>query len=571
MRDGRLTIAALVAAAALIAAPAAGAALQLEPGSPYAVGADPYGVVSGDFDGDGRPDAATIDGTSSDVSLLLRQPGGGFAAGPGSPIAVGAGPSGAAVADLNGDGRLDLAVANFVGASVSVLLGAPGGGFTLENGQALALPGRASGIAAGDLNGDGRPDLAVALNDSDQVAVLVRNAADDGFTLQQTYATGAQPGPIAIADVNGDGLDDIAVAGTGDGSVTVLLRAAGAGFAPEPPLAVGARPAGIVAADFNGDGRADLAVSSYAASTVAVLLRRAADDGFAPAPGSPVAVSASPVGIARGDLDGDGRADLAVAANSGAVDVLHGDAAGGFARSESVPVAGTPNGVAIADFDGDGRGDVAVSEISGSTFSLLVNPAPASPGPPAPPAPPVPPAPLPAPVAGRLVNVEPVSGSVTIRLPGADRFVALTAGRQIPVGTTVDTRRGRVTLIAVQGRGATAAADFYGGIFKLAQSAGARPLATLTLTQKLSCPRRGRAAAAAAKPKTRQLWGSGSGRFRTNGSYSAATVRGTRWLTRDSCTSTLTRVARGVVSVRDKVKRTTTIVRAGGRYVARRR
>ena len=79
----------------------------------------------------------------------------------------------------------------------------------------------------------------------------------------------------------------------------------------------------------------------------------------------------------------------------------------------------------------------------------------------------------------------------------------------------------------------------------------------------------GPARAAAAKPKTRKLWGDGKGKFRTKGQYSAATIRGTKWLVQDACTTTLTRVAQGVVSVNDFVKRKTVLVKKGKTYTAR--
>ena len=221
------------------------------------------------------------------------------------------------------------------------------------------------------------------------------------------------------------------------------------------------------------------------------------------------------------------------------------------------------NSVTAADFDGDSRPDLAVAQHLNNTFSVLLNPAPAGPGP----GPTPTPTPLPAPVAGKTVNVEPVSGKVTIKRPGSSRYVTLTAGAQIPVGSTIDTRNGRIGITAAQGKGKTAEADFFDGLFKLTQTKGSKPVTTLTLIEKLTCPRG--ASAAAKKKKTRKLWGDGSGSFRTRGQYSAATVRGTRWLTQDSCTSTLTRVVRGAVSVRDLVKRKTVIVRAGKRYTAR--
>jgi hypothetical protein len=113
-------------------------------------------------------------------------------------------------------------------------------------------------------------------------------------------------------------------------------------------------------------------------------------------------------------------------------------------------------------------------------------------------------------------------------------------------------------------------ATFFAGIFKLTQT---KKTTDLTLNEPLApCRSRAHASAAAAKkkkPKTRKLWGSGHGSFRTRGTYSAATVRGTKWLVQDSCAGTLTRVAQGVVSVRDNVRHKTITLRAGKHYLAR--
>jgi hypothetical protein len=170
---------------------------------------------------------------------------------------------------------------------------------------------------------------------------------------------------------------------------------------------------------------------------------------------------------------------------------------------------------------------------------------------------------LPPPEAGEEVNALPKSGTVRVKIAGTNRFVELEEGRQIPVGSTVDTTKGRVTIVAAGNQ----QADFFDGIFRLTQGKGARPLTTLTLVERLTCPKAGNAIAAA--KKKRRLWGDGSGRFRTKGKHSAATVVGTRWLVEDKCRSTLTRVTRGRVSVRDFVKKKTVIVRAGKKYVAR--
>ena len=174
---------------------------------------------------------------------------------------------------------------------------------------------------------------------------------------------------------------------------------------------------------------------------------------------------------------------------------------------------------------------------------------------------------LPPPVAGKNVNAVPAGGTVKVKVKGSRRFVELVEGQQIPVGSEIDTRNGRVTIEAAGGSVAT----FYDGLFRFDQGKGAKPLTTLTLIEKLACPKSGKASAAAKKKKKRRLWGDGKGKFRTEGEFSSATVRGTIWLVEDRCDRTLTRVRQGRVAVRDKVKRKTVIVRAGKQYVAKKR
>ena len=108
-------------------------------------------------------------------------------------------------------------------------------------------------------------------------------------------------------------------------------------------------------------------------------------------------------------------------------------------------------------------------------------------------------------------------------------------------------------------------ARFYDGLFKVTQPGA---ITQLELAEALAPCGKG-AHAAAKKPKTRRLWGNGKGSFRISGQYSAATVRGTKWLVQDSCASTLTRVTSGAVSVRDSVRHKTVVVRAGHRYLAK--
>jgi hypothetical protein len=172
--------------------------------------------------------------------------------------------------------------------------------------------------------------------------------------------------------------------------------------------------------------------------------------------------------------------------------------------------------------------------------------------------------PAPPPVFHQSVVARPVSGTVLVKRPGAKKFVRLVAG-QVPLGSSVDATHGRLAVSSVPSKsGSVQTVQLYSGRFKVTQPGRVTQFA---LNAPLaSCAR---ASAAKKKPHTRRLWGDGKGSFRISGRYSAATVRGTRWLVQDTCAGTLTRVVRGVVSVRDNVRHRTVTLRAGKRYLAR--
>ena len=178
--------------------------------------------------------------------------------------------------------------------------------------------------------------------------------------------------------------------------------------------------------------------------------------------------------------------------------------------------------------------------------------------------------PVPPPAVGVNVNVSPVSGVVLVRLRGAANFVALGALQSLPVGSEIDVTRGRIRLVSASSGTQTQTADFYQGRAVIGQSRGAAPLTTLTLSGPLTCPKKRKAAGAAA-PKQRRLWGNGIGSFQTKGRFASATVRGTIWLTQDRCDGTFVRVTRGQVAVFDQVRRRTVTVNAGQSYLARAR
>ncbi len=193
---------------------------------------------------------------------------------------------------------------------------------------------------------------------------------------------------------------------------------------------------------------------------------------------------------------------------------------------------------------------------------------------------------LPKPVLGKSVTIGLVSGTVYLRLPTkakakgsaharAAKFVRLAGIRDIPVGTTLDSRRGVVRVFTAANASSTRLnqADFNGGVFLSQQNRRLHGLSDINLTggnfRACLARKSNRAGAARSRRVVRRLHGSGKGRFRTRGRFSAATVRGTIWDTIDRCDGTLTRVTRGSVVVRDLRKRRNIIVRAGKSYLAR--
>ena len=178
------------------------------------------------------------------------------------------------------------------------------------------------------------------------------------------------------------------------------------------------------------------------------------------------------------------------------------------------------------------------------------------------------------PTKSKTTNVQPVSGKVLVKVPGLLKFVELTAGGLIPIGSIVDTRKGRVRVTVEIEGGKTQSAEFFDGVFKITQTKGKKPIAEMRLVGKLeNCAKKSkRSSTAARKRKGRRLWGKGKGRFRTRGKRSSALVRGTTWLVEDRCNgTTLTRVTQGSVTVRDFARRKNVIVKKGKRYVAKAR
>ena len=363
------------------------------PQQEFATGINPTSIVAADFNGDGKPDVAVVNFTSTTISMLRNTTAPGaatpsFAAQ--QTFATGAQPYSIAAADVSGDGKIDLFVTNLVDNSVSVLLNstsAPGAAPDFGTQQVFATGSVPNSVTTADINGDGKPDLVAANRGGVSVMlnISVPGAATPSFASQEVFAAGGLPQFVAAADINGDGKPDLIVANYDNDNVSVLLDTTPPGantptFAVQKTFATGASPASVAATDIDGDGKPDLVVSNVFGDSVSVLRNTTTPGAATPdfAAQQTFAVGSRPCSIATSDINGDGKPDLIVAnAFSDNVSVLSNTTAPGgapsFAAQRTYAVGQFPTAVAVADINGDGKSDLIVANKLDNTLSVLRN------------------------------------------------------------------------------------------------------------------------------------------------------------------------------------------------------
>ena len=359
--------------------------VPMSPRTEFTTGDGTSSVAIGDFNGDGKPDLAVPDRTSSSISVLLNDSVSGSGQAvflPFQNFTTASGPFSVTVGDFNLDGKPDLVTTNDLSNTISVLLNTTVPGSTtasFRTSQDFPTADGPRDAAIGDINGDGKPDLFVVNSQTNTISSFVNTTAPGSttasFAARQDFTTDNNPKSIAIGDLNGDGRADVATANSSSNSVSVLfnttpLASSTLTFGTRQDFNVALAPRSIAIADINGDGRPDLAAPGSTESMLSILMNSTSPGATVPSFSGrhdfSLGLNAFAYSAEFGDFNGDGKPDLAISDNAqNSLTLLinttvPGAATPTFAARQDTDL-GDGRSLAISDLNGDGRLDVAIA------------------------------------------------------------------------------------------------------------------------------------------------------------------------------------------------------------------
>ena len=350
------------------------------------VGKSPGSVETADINNDKFSDLAVTSETDSGVTILLGNGKGGFTEAESSPFFAGSFSNDIAINDFNKDGNMDLAFANHQKQYLTVLLGNGKGHFipaTKSPFPVEVIP-HTHGISAGDFNNDGRLDLVTDSWGNDQVEVLFGDSINLFKTPGTFFKVGKQPYQrVRVADVNMDGNIDIVTTNLEGDNATILLGDGKKNFneATGSPYPCGDSPFGLAIGDVNADGKPDLAIINSPASTggktgkngMTVLLGDGTGE-FTMMKGSPFEAGKIPNRIAIGDVNGDGVNDIVTSDNdSDKIYLFLMNKNGSVLSQSAITVGNHPKGIALADLNADGKEDIVVCNQLDNDISIILS------------------------------------------------------------------------------------------------------------------------------------------------------------------------------------------------------
>lgn len=377
-----------------------------QPKVDFTSGELPYSIATGDVDGDGRADLIESNYNTNTVSVLRNISSAGVLSpssfAPKVEFSTGAGPFAVALSDLDGDGKLDIVVANNGAGTVSVLrnLAQPNvlsaASFAAKTDFSTGGSSAPLAVAVGDIDGDGKPDIVTANSTANTISVLRNQAVSGGmtaasFALAIDFAVGNRPNAVQIRDLDGDGKRDVVVSNQNAATLSVLRNTTAgngittAAFAAAVNFATNTEPYGVAVADVDGDGKPDLVALNHGSNTVSVL-RNTSFAGSISASSFAARVDFStgiqPFSLTIQDLTGDNKPEIITTnALANSVSVLENFTTAGsvntstsfFSRTDFY-LPGYPLGVVAQDIDNDGVPEVIASTGS-NKISVFKKPA----------------------------------------------------------------------------------------------------------------------------------------------------------------------------------------------------
>ncbi len=319
--------------------------LSFDPKVDFETGPDPFSLFTGDFDGDGMLDLAITNfnsGNTSTVSILRNTSSGGLISfAPKEDFSTGNGTIGVSIDDFDGDGKPDLLVGSGNSGMISIFknTSASAGSISFASRMDIMTITHSDHVSIGDLDGDGKPDIVFSVF-SNQLVSIYRNTSSGGvisfdsdgdysrgfYSSGICYSTGSNPENIAIGDLDDDGKPDITIPNYGSNTVSVFRNTGSSGnisFDAKIDFTTGNNPTRVSIGDLDGDGKLDLAVTNGQSNTVSVFKNLCTTGNISFASKVNYITAMEPTSVSIGDLDGDSKPDIAITnGTSGSISVL---------------------------------------------------------------------------------------------------------------------------------------------------------------------------------------------------------------------------------------------------------
>ncbi len=331
-----------------------------------------YGAAAADFNGDRWTDLCTVNEISGDLRMFLnRADGSGLFDGPILPYApIGDEASPNDTADFNFDGDIDLVVANSADHNLSVVMGNGDGTFQPE--ISIPVSRTPHGVIAGDLDGDGDMDIAVASSSLGGFVTVIKNNGNGTFAAPIAYDMGGSEYGLALGDMDNDGIMDLVVGENGTESVSIHLGVGNATYVASGIVNCGGRVWVVQLGDLNGDGYCDASTANSVEGTGGIMLGDGAGGWSGPAAVYDVFSQAPSTDL--GDLDGDGDLDWVLSSFGSSIWRLYAnDGLGNFTFVQDFTADNNPSCAVLTDIDNDRDLDVVLTDEIADVMKILQN------------------------------------------------------------------------------------------------------------------------------------------------------------------------------------------------------